>query len=126
MAIGVVGATSVSEFWAASDSCQQWYYANLLGIKEEFAVSASPERPLIVSPNPFRNGAFIHYFCPKPGNLRLTVVDATGRVAHEESFEVEAGSGKLFWRARGLAQGIYFLKLTGAGTNALAKFLLLN
>jgi hypothetical protein len=127
MAIGVIGATSVSGFWSASDSCQHWYEANLLGVTEKpVNIAATPERPLIITPNPFRNSAAIHYFAAQPGNLELTVLDATGRVISEQRFAVRTGTGTLQWRPKGLAAGIYFLRVRGAGNTANSKFLILD
>uniref|UniRef100_A0A7V3PU04 T9SS type A sorting domain-containing protein n=1 Tax=candidate division WOR-3 bacterium TaxID=2052148 RepID=A0A7V3PU04_UNCW3 len=127
IAIGVLGATSVSNFWSAADSCQRWYNANLLGVKEqEVNISVTPEKPVVISPNPFRNSATIHYFAAQPGNLELTVVDATGRVVSEQRFEVDAGTGKLQWRPQGLVPGIYFLRVKGANASTSSKFLILD
>lgn len=127
IAIGVIGATSVNAFWNATDSCQNWYNANLLGINEKpVHFSATPERPLIISPNPFRNSATIHYFAAQPGNLELTVVDATGRVVSEQRLEVAQGSGTLHWRPRGLVSGIYFLRVKGTNASTSGKFLILD
>jgi len=127
IAIGVIGATSVNGFWSSVDTCQRWYVANLLGIQEKpVNVMATPDRPLVISPNPFRNRTAIHYFAAQRGNLDLTVIDATGRVVSQERFEVAAGTGTVIWKPRALAAGIYFLKVQGAGASTSAKFLIME
>ncbi len=128
VAIGVVGATSVNSFWEASDSCQRWYNANLLGVeeKERAPLIASTKQPVIITPNPFRNSAVINYFSPVKGNLQLTVVDAAGRVAEEQVVAVEAGAGRLYWRPKGLVPGVYFLNVKTPDAGAVAKFLVLE
>lgn len=127
VAFGVVGATTANGFWEASDSCRRWYEANLLGVKEETReLYATAAKPLVVSPNPFRNGTFINYFSPAKGELELSVFDATGRVAEQHSFVVEPGAGRFFWKPGRLAKGIYFLKVRTKGSSAVAKFLVVE
>ncbi|MCR4423184.1 MAG: C25 family cysteine peptidase [candidate division WOR-3 bacterium] len=127
VAFGVVGATTVNGFWEAADSCQRWYVANLLGVKEEAGeVQVSAAKPLIISPNPFRNGAYINYFTPEKGNLELVVFDAAGRVAEQHSFAVEPGAGRFFYKPGRLANGVYFLKVRAPNSSAVAKFLVVE
>ncbi len=127
IAIGVVGATTVNDFWTASDSCRNWYIANILGLEERpVYLSVTPERPLVVSPSPFRNSTVINYYAVQPGVLELNVIDAAGRVVNEQRIQVNAGAGKLHWRPSGFAPGIYFLKVTTGGKSTTAKFLMVE
>ncbi|MEO0079278.1 MAG: C25 family cysteine peptidase [candidate division WOR-3 bacterium] len=126
VAFAVVGATSASGFWQAADSAQAWFEANLLGVREEAAVSATPRRPLFLSPSLFRTGTWLHYYTSTAGNIELSAFDATGRLVVQESFAVGKGTGRLYWRPQGLSKGIYFLKVRSPEAQATAKFLVLE
>ncbi len=127
VSFAVVGATTMSGFSAAAESAQNWYNANLLGISEpEVVNAATAERPLFLSPNPFRGGTFVHYFSRAEGPLVLTAYDATGRAVAEQSFAVRAGAGRLFWQPKLLSRGIYFLRVSMPNHESVSKFLLLD
>jgi hypothetical protein len=127
VSFAVVGATTVSGFSAAAESAQSWYNANLLGVSEPEVINvATAERPLFLSPNPFRGGTFVHYFSRREGPLVLTAYDATGRAVSEQGFMVKPGAGRLWWQPKSLAHGIYFLKVSMPDRETVSKFLLLD
>ncbi len=127
VAFAVVGATSEGAWNAAVDSAQSWYDANLLGITEgELPRIATVERPFFLSPNPFSRGTFVHYFSRLPGRVELSAFDAAGRVVDRVAFDTESGAGRYFWQPKGLAHGIYFLKVKTPGQESVAKVLLME
>ncbi len=68
-------------------------------------------------PNPFSGRALLEYATPVKAELELSVFDRTGReVASLLHDQVEPGRYSLTWDGRGLAPGVYFLRLRNAGT----------
>ena len=127
VAFAIIGSNSVANWKAASDSAQSWYNANLLGVAEEATLNvATAERPLFLSPNPFRTGTYLNYFTGTAGNLDLTVYDATGRAVAGEQLAVKAGAGRYFWQPKNLARGIYFLKARTPERESVVKVLLVD
>ena len=127
MAFAVVGINGLADWIAAADSAQSWY-DNMSGIAEpETPINlATANRPLFLSPNPFRTGTYIHYFSGTAGNLDLTVYDAAGRAVAGSRLAIRAGAGSYFWQPKSLARGIYFLKAKTPGKESVVKVLLVN
>ena len=126
VAFAIVGASSVANWLAASDSAQSWYNA-LSSVSEEATLNiATAKRPLYLSPNPFSAGTYIHYLSAAAGNLDLTVYDAAGRAVESNRLEVKAGVGKYFWQPQGLARGVYFLKAKTPQRESVVKVLLVE
>ena len=127
VAFAIIGSNTVANWKAASDSAQSWYNANLLGVAEEATQKiATVNRPLFLSPNPFRTGTYIHYFSGTAGNLDLTVYDATGRAVTGSQLAIKAGAGRYFWQPKNLARGIYFLKARTPEKESVVKVLLVD
>lgn len=88
---------------------------------------------LEAKPNPFNPVVEIAFSVPAAGRARVTVYDAAGREV-AELFDGTAGTGirhTAQWRGvdrRGQAvgSGVYFVRLTGAGTNVTRKIVLLK
>jgi hypothetical protein len=127
VAFAVVGINGLANWVAAADSAQSWYDHNLLGVSEEKPVGvATAERPLFLSPNPFRTGTFVHYFSRSAGDLELAAFDATGRQVASTTVAVKAGAGRHFWQPKSLARGIYFLKAKTPDRESVVKVLLVD
>jgi len=82
--------------------------------------------PIRASPNPFRSGTEIAFRVDRPGLLKLTVHDVTGRrVSTLLDEDVSEGTHRLRWNARGendapIVAGVYFLQMTsGTETHAI-------
>ncbi|MEO0074471.1 MAG: T9SS type A sorting domain-containing protein, partial [candidate division WOR-3 bacterium] len=126
MAVAIVGATSAGSWVAAAESAQAWYNANLMGIAEQPPVVANATRPLFLSPNPFRRGTFVHYYTSRAGQVELVAYDATGREAERQTFEVSAGTGRLYWRPQQLGYGVYFVRVESPDAQAVTKVLVME
>jgi photosystem II stability/assembly factor-like uncharacterized protein len=71
------------------------------------------------APNPFRQSTRVRYALDAPGRARLAVYDALGReVAVLVDGERPAGEHETQLEARGLAAGVYVVRLTGEGAAA--------
>ncbi|MCX6843897.1 MAG: C25 family cysteine peptidase, partial [candidate division WOR-3 bacterium] len=104
VAFAIIGSNSVANWKTASDSAQSWYDHSLLGVHEEAALDiATANRPLFLSPNPFRTGTYINYFSGTAGNLDLNLYDAAGRAVAASRLAIKAGAGKYFWQPKNLA-----------------------
>ena len=67
-------------------------------------------------PNPFRDQTTIRYELPEPGEVRIDVYNVLGqRVAVLADGREEAGRKAIRFEARGLASGVYFVRLTAEG-----------
>lgn len=124
VAFAVVGGLNAGEFRANVDSAQRWYDAHLLGLQE--APLAAGRQPFFLSPNPFSHGTFLHYHSPVAGRIELVVYDATGRALEAAAFSANAGSGRYYWQPKALTRGVYFLKATTPGGEAVTKVLMLE
>jgi len=73
-------------------------------------------------PNPFRDGTTIHYRLPAAARGRIEILDAAGRrVRSWSGHRATEGFGMLDWDGRNrwgapLPAGVYFVRLTAAGT----------
>jgi len=123
VAFAVVGATSLAQWLAFGDSAQHWYNANMLGIVEQ-PVQPSERQPVLLSPNPFARGTCVRYFTSAAGELELVAFDATGRQVELVRFPVAKGTGTCYWQPKGLAPGIYFLKVKTPDRETTQKALL--
>ena len=64
------------------------------------------------TPNPFSSSTTIEYCLPGRGKGVLSIFGVDGRRVMEQSV---SGTGKYLWNAKGLPEGVYFCRLTGAG-----------
>lgn len=58
--------------------------------------------------------------------MELVVRDAAGREVERLVFQTEKGNGRHYWQPQGLVPGVYFLSLSGSGTESAARVLLLD
>ena len=67
-------------------------------------------------PNPFRASTTIKYDLPEATNVTLQIYNIRGQLVEELVNGIEtAGRKKIVWNAEGLANGIYFYKLSTKG-----------
>ncbi len=125
-AFAFCGGTDGAQVRAHADSAQSWYDRNVGVAEERKPVQASITCPLFLSPNPFSNGTFVHYFTAAAGAVELTAYDASGREVERILFDADKGSSRYFWQPRNLAPGIYFLKVKTPERESVAKVLLLD
>jgi len=84
-----------------------------------------PDRPVSAKPNPFLGTTRISYSVPVPGRVLVQVFDVAGRsVATLADGTVTAGRHETTWNPRGLAGGVYLVKLTQPDGTATEKLLL--
>ncbi|NUO01697.1 MAG: DUF4331 family protein [Saprospiraceae bacterium] len=66
-------------------------------------------------PNPFSNGTTVRYRVDEPGNMRIDILDMSGKVLSTLVNEYkEAGMYEARWSADGLPAGAYFAKASNA------------
>ena len=78
------------------------------------------ENGLKTSPNPLNPATTIEYCLPGRGKGTLSVFNIDGRRVMEQ---VVSGTGKFLWNAKGLPEGVYFCRLTGAGKTYTQKLI---
>ncbi len=119
-----VGGSSEANALENADSAQAWFDNNV-------GVAGRPVRPgiaakrLEVLPSPFTGDARIRYHSARPGRVRITAFDITGRT-RVTIFDdvVQAGTGELAWRPEGLAGGVYFVRFEGPDSVVTERVLL--
>jgi len=80
-----------------------------------------------VYPNPFNPETTISYAVPESGNVNLSVYNTRGqRVTTLVDGEMEPGAYQIVWDARGMASGLYFVRMTNMGNETQHKVMLLK
>jgi hypothetical protein len=78
-------------------------------------------------PNPFNSTARIRFTVPSRERVSLRVYDLLGReVARLHEGVMQAGSHQVSFEANGMASGLYFVRMQGAGFDATRKMLLVK
>lgn len=78
-------------------------------------------------PNPFSESTNINFSLDRPGNVRITIWDVTGRMVHEVADQFyEADTHFESWNASGYASGIYFCRIEFGDQSAVQKMVLLK
>jgi hypothetical protein len=78
-------------------------------------------------PNPVRSRATVAYAVPEAGAVRITVYNVLGQaVATLLDTEVRAGDHTVTWTPRGLASGVYFVRMQAGGTTATRRLTLVR
>jgi hypothetical protein len=79
------------------------------------------------TPNPFTRSTRIDFELPSAGHVRLAVYSVTGqRVQTLVDGQREAGRGSVMFEGRGLATGMYFIRLEAAGRKLVHTMLLVR
>lgn len=79
------------------------------------AADETPHRFRLVQnyPNPFNPSTTLSYEVASPSRVRMVVYDVLGReIAVLADAERAAGAHSLVWEARGLASGVYFVRMS--------------
>jgi hypothetical protein len=78
-------------------------------------------------PNPFNPSTAISFSLPSAGHARLRVFDVLGReIATLVDGDLTSGPHQIEWNASGLASGVYFYRLDGAGGSLTRRTLLIR
>jgi hypothetical protein len=90
----------------------------LQGFQEPYAVEESPPVPPVATslsahPNPFRGTTRIQYSLTRPGRIRITVHDVTGRQIGRLLDECQAaGARTILWQGSNAPAGVMFMRLS--------------
>jgi subtilisin family serine protease len=124
-AVAFVGGADENTAKANADSAQSWYDHNV-GVLES-PQQSQVARALELVPNPFTGRTMVRYNVRVPGRVRIAAVDVTGRVvANLFNADVAAGKGELVWQPKGIANGVYFIKLETPDGKATQRALLVR
>ncbi len=78
-------------------------------------------------PNPFNPATTIEFSLPIEGKYQIKIFNILGEVIKElANEEFEAGNHKVKFDSKGLASGIYFYSLSGAGIRIVKKMMLVK
>jgi len=125
IAFGFIAAQDSLSYLSACQTCQDWFDTNV-GLSEKTNPSLNRTRPSIsVMPNPFTGPVTIRFSAPVPGHLRIVAFDVTGRTV-ASLFDGYGAGSTLVWNPKGLAQGIYFIRLETPATTVTRPTLLLR
>jgi len=128
VAFAILGGTDSTSFGVNEDSAQSWWdhFADIMEPANEHG--GLPRLTFIrLAPNPFASAAKVSYIMPVTGRLVIQAYDASGALVDEVfNREVAAGTGTFNWQPRGLAGGIYFLKVSTPCGNQTEKLMLLR
>ena len=111
-ALWALKGNKTSEFWRYGFGTGEFfgYRPGRTGVQAERA--ATPNLGFAVRPNPLAQGGVLHYTVPYPVNLDAELFDATGRrvmvAARDRTVD---GRGALRLDTRGLAAGVYLLRV---------------
>jgi subtilisin family serine protease len=105
-------------------------------LQNVLAVESAPAAPgtlaLAASPNPARTAATLRFALPRPGGVRLAILDPAGRrVRTLADGPLGAGGHALVWdlrdeRGTAVAPGLYFARLDGADGHVTRRVVVLN
>ncbi len=112
-AFAFVGGSSAADFEANADSAQNWYDRNV-GVKEDEAgIQVRDVAGVHCTPNPFASAVRVSYLLTQAGRVQAEVFDVSGRsIGLVFDRYAEPGRLEFIWDARGLANGVYLLRLT--------------
>ena len=128
VAFAILGGTDSLNFGVNADSAQSWWDHNASIFEPGNERGDLPGLSFIrLAPNPFTRAAQISYIMPVAGRLAVQVYDAAGNLKDNVfDRELAAGRGTFNWQPRGLAGGIYFLKVSTPCGSQTEKFMLLK
>jgi hypothetical protein len=88
--------------------------------------TARPPAELRIVPNPVRATALFRVRLPAPGPAVLEVLDPAGRRVLRRDWTARGGVESIPWSAPGVAAGVYHVRLTGGGSAATARIVLVR
>ena len=66
-----------------------------------------------VYPNPFNNNLTIDFSLVQPSEIKLAVIDISGRAVKNQSFgHYSPGNHSISWNGKNHSAGVYFIQLT--------------
>ena len=78
-------------------------------------------------PNPFNSSVTISFAVPRPGEVRITIYDITGReVEALVTGHLSTGAHEAVWNAAGAASGVYFVRMEAGDFMQTRKMILLK
>jgi hypothetical protein len=78
-------------------------------------------------PNPARGDAtYLRYYLNQPADVTIDIFNSSRQKVFTNSFHAGAGRGVLPWSLSGVANGVYFLKITAGDESVFKKILVLR
>lgn len=91
-------------------------------VPAETGPTTAADLDLTVFPNPIRTSGTVQFTLDQPMNVTVTVIDVMGRqVARIQDGELSAGQQSVDLNARGLASGVYWIRVLGKDLYAIAR-----
>jgi len=81
---------------------------------------------LTAYPNPFNSSTIIEYQLERPGFAALQIYDHSGHLVKLWIDSFACPSGRFLWDASGLPSGVYQVRISGGGFNAVESLLLVR
>ncbi len=115
------------QLFVATHNGVRVFVSGAVGVEEITGSGAARERGTEIAPNPCRDEAWITFSTNRPGNVRLRIHDALGRIV-ETLADGACGRGRyrVIWTPRGLPAGVYYFTLTAPGGTSTGKILRLR
>ena len=128
VAFAILGGTDSTNFGVNADSAQSWWDHNASIFEPGNDRGDLPGFSFIrLAPNPFTSATQISYIMPVAGRLTIRAYDATGSLVNDVfDHEIAAGKGTFNWQPKGMAGGVYFLKVSTPCGSQTEKFMLLR
>jgi uncharacterized repeat protein (TIGR03803 family) len=77
---------------------------------------------VLFSPNPVTNKAKLTIIMNEPGPVNARIIDNTGRLVHQQHWNLVSGNNFIALDCSKLARGMYYLELKGASINERKQF----
>ncbi len=125
LAFGLVAAQDSAGYLSNCAASRQWFSDNvgMLGP----ALPAVPERALFTArPNPFGRTLTIRFGKPVSGTVRVQAFDASGRLAAVVHSGTVPDGQALTWNPKGLAAGVYLLRVSAEGRDTYTRVALVR
>ncbi|MGQ9707811.1 MAG: T9SS type A sorting domain-containing protein, partial [bacterium] len=122
-AVAFVGGETELAAKVNADSAQMWYH-HFIGVEGQVSSLKPFETGFKVLPNPFARRVVIRYQVPVSGPVRMSVIDASGRVVERlMDGSLAPGKGELVWEPVALGPGVFFIRLETQGNGITERVL---